>query len=89
MLISARHLFGVRWPATAFLQRPVSGGAAVPKRRQAVALQSLVIIVNLQLIRFEAVDGFTVAGDAVLSNHAAEHHGYWLATKTSPCFTGF
>jgi hypothetical protein len=54
MLISARHLFGVRWPATAFLQRPVSGGAAVPKRRQAVALQSLVIIVNLQLIRFEA-----------------------------------
>jgi hypothetical protein len=32
---------------------------------------------------------FTIAGEAVRSNHAAEHHGYWHATGTSPCFTAF
>jgi hypothetical protein len=32
---------------------------------------------------------FTIAGDAVRSNHAAEHHGYWEATGTNPCFTAF
>ncbi len=31
----------------------------------------------------------TLAGEAVRSNHAAEHQGYWLATATKPCLTGF
>jgi DNA-binding transcriptional LysR family regulator len=32
---------------------------------------------------------FTIAVEAVRSNHAAERHGYWQATGTSPCFTAF
>jgi len=32
---------------------------------------------------------FTIAGEAVRSNHAAEHHGYWQANGTSLCFTAF
>jgi len=32
---------------------------------------------------------FTIAAEAVRSNQAAEHQGYWFATGTSPCRTGF
>jgi len=29
----------------------------------------------------------TIAREATLSNHPAEHHRYWFATTASPCFT--
>ena len=47
------------------------------------------VVVDLELVglvTFESLPHGRLGG---FSNQAAEHHGYWLATGTSPCFTAF
>jgi hypothetical protein len=47
------------------------------------------IVRDFHSVNLEPIMAFTMAVEEEPSNHHAEHHGYWFATDTNPCFTAF